>query len=136
MEIVVRSNFAIQFTHEGLTLSVGVGPGHYCDHHNLSSVDVLYTKLSDFDTDEQGRRPTVVPPKTPPATTTGEFAIVLPSGLVRLQGDDEDWGETVAGYIDLTALPGLLQILIQPFDTADRIELMRHRLREHMEERE
>jgi hypothetical protein len=115
----IRPNFCVQFTHEGLTLSCGVGPGHYCDNNSVLITD-LWTQASDFDSGER-----LLPPKTPGLTATMECALFRErtTSFINLP-------QSYVPYVPLSKLGTLLQILGSTHPIEDRIEMLVHAFKE------
>ena len=117
MHVEIKNNFCIQFTHGSLTLSMGVGPSHYCDNHNTDLMShVNYTK-------DHGEETVGWIKKLPGPTEKAEFAIIR-HGQKELCAIGHD---TVAGYIPLSKLGSALQIMqIEGMSDEDKIEMLGH----------
>jgi hypothetical protein len=135
----------VVFSHAGLTLSLGVGPGHYCDLRNLSELtkqaaDMLSNvqheerkgDLVAVDDCARGGSPARAHiPRPQHTTTTMEVAVFTNGEWYRLRPE-----EAVQSWIPVSKLPSLLGLMMMDaplFDRAEAIRILLDNVRSSME---
>jgi len=103
----IGQNFCLQFESGGLTLSCGVGPGHYCGNR-----------------DEERAYTLSLPGGT---TTTMEVALIAYGKFVEL-AMKSDSHHSVMPYLPIVRLSALLKVLQSEHSIDDRIDIIKHLL--------
>lgn len=128
MELQLHTNFCFQFTHEGLTLSCGVGPTHYCRNQREDLLDHI-NMCKDYGSDPVGWIK-----KMPPKTDNMEVAIWHPLVIDGKIYHPNHPDNPVTGWVPLSKLGGLLQAMLIPGPPEERLDLLDHMLNQEMED--